>query len=125
VRVKEGRVIVRVVRAKVRAGRVGLFNVAMRRQVELMREQPGLVYLKLARRFEAEGGEEVILFEEWRDPDSVYAWAGDDLAKPRLLPAALEAVDEVTVMHYEALDVGIDEAGRFEIKDRLTEEPAP
>ncbi|HXI46473.1 MAG TPA: antibiotic biosynthesis monooxygenase [Candidatus Acidoferrales bacterium] len=117
--------IVRVVRAKVRAGRVGLFNVAMRRQVELMREQPGLVYLKLARRFEAEGGEEVILFEEWRDPDSVYAWAGDDLAKPRLLPAALEAVDEVTVMHYEALDVGIDEAGRFEIKDRLTEEPAP
>ena len=48
----------------------------MRKLLPIMREQPGLVYLKLARRLEADGGEEVVLFEEWRDPDSVYAWAG-------------------------------------------------
>ena len=99
--------IVRVLTAHVRAGRVGQFNAAMRRQLPLMREQPGLVYLKLARRLEADGGEEVVLFEEWRDPDSVYAWVGDDLSKPRLLPAATESADHVIVTHYEALDIEV------------------
>jgi heme-degrading monooxygenase HmoA len=102
-------VIVRVLTAHVRAARVGQFNAAMRRQLPLMRDQPGLVYLKLARRLEADGGEEVVLFEEWRDPDSVYAWVGNDLSKPRLLKAAIEAADHVTATHYEALDIGIDE----------------
>jgi heme-degrading monooxygenase HmoA len=125
--VKESRVIVRVVRAKVRAGRVGLFNVAMRRQLDLMREQPGLVYVKLARRLDADGGEEVLLFEEWQDADSVYGWAGGDLSKARLLPAARESVDEVTVTHYEALDVGIDDEGRFEVQEPIAtrREPVP
>ena len=102
--------IVRVLTARVRAGRVGHFNAAMRQQLPLMRGQPGLVYVKLARRLEADGGEEVVLFEEWRDADSVYGWVGHDLAKPRLLPAAAEAADQVIVTHYEALDVGLDES---------------
>jgi heme-degrading monooxygenase HmoA len=102
-------VIVRVLTARVRASRVGQFNAAMRRQLPLMRDQPGLVYLKLARRLEADGGEEVVLFEEWRDPDSVYAWVGNDLSKPRLLKAAIDAADSVTATHYEALDIGLDE----------------
>lgn len=97
--------IVRVLTAQVRAGRVGQFNAAMRRQLPLMREQPGLVYLKLARRLEADGGEEVVLFEEWRDPDSVYAWVGDDLSKPRLVTGAKESADRIIVTHYEALDI--------------------
>lgn len=101
--------IVRVLTAHVRASRVGQFNAAMRRQLPLMRDQPGLVYLKLARRLEADGGEEVVLFEEWRDPDSVYAWVGNDLSKPRLLRAAIDAADHVTATHYEALDIGIEE----------------
>jgi heme-degrading monooxygenase HmoA len=103
-------VIVRVLTARVRASRVGQFNAAMRRQLPLMRDQPGLVYLKLARRLEADGGEEVVLFEEWRDPDSVYAWVGNDLSKPRLLKAAIEAADSVIATHYEALDIGLDDA---------------
>ena len=101
--------IVRVLTAHVRAGRVAQFNAAMRRQLPIMRQQSGLVYLKLARRLTADGGEEVVLFEEWRDPDSVYAWAGLDLSKPRLLPAAEETADDVTVTHYEALDILADE----------------
>ena len=101
--------IVRVLTARVRPGRVGQFNVAMRRQLAIMRDQPGLVYVKLARRLEPGGGEEAVLFEEWRDPDSVYAWAGEDLSRPRLLPAAADAAEEVTVTHYEALDVGLED----------------
>lgn len=98
--------IVRVLTVRVRPGRVGQFDVAMRRQLAILREQPGLVYVKLARRLDGSGGEEVVLFEEWSDPGSVYAWAGDDLSRPRLLPAALAAVAEVAVTHYEALDMG-------------------
>ena len=101
--------IVRVLTLRVRAGRVGHFNAAMREQLPEMREQPGLVYVKLARRLEADGGEEVVLFEEWRDADSVYHWVGGDLAKPRLLRAAAEAADSVTVTHYEALDIVLDD----------------
>jgi heme-degrading monooxygenase HmoA len=101
-------VIVRVLTAQVRPGRVGQFNVAMRRQLAIMREQPGLLYLKLARRLDGLGGEEVVLFEEWQDPDSVYAWAGEDLSRPRLLPAASDAAAEVTVTHYESLDGGLE-----------------
>jgi quinol monooxygenase YgiN len=113
-----GSVIVRVLTARVRAPRVGQFNAAMRKLLPVMREQPGLVYLKLARRLEPDGGEEVVLFEEWRDPDSVYAWAGQDLTRPRLLPAAAEAADSVTVAHYEALDIEPeDPSGSFSETD--------
>ena len=100
--------IVRLLTARVKPGKVGQFNVAMRRQLAIIRDQPGLVYVKLVRRLEPGGGEEVVLFEEWRDPDSVYAWAGEDLSRPRLLPAAREAAESVTVTHYEALDLGPD-----------------
>jgi heme-degrading monooxygenase HmoA len=101
-------VIVRVLSARVRPGRVGQFNTVMRRQLALLREQQGLVYAKLARRLDADGGEEVLLFEEWQDPESVYAWAGDDLSKPRLLPEAQDAAEALTVSHYEALDHGLE-----------------
>jgi heme-degrading monooxygenase HmoA len=99
-------VIVRMLTVTVRPGRVGQFNVAMRRHLAILQDQPGLVYAKLARRLDGVGGEEVVLFEEWRDPDSVYAWAGDDLTRPRLLPAATEAAEEIRVVHYEGLGGG-------------------
>jgi heme-degrading monooxygenase HmoA len=98
--------IVRILRARVKAGRVGQFNALVRRQLPILREQPGLVYVKLARRLEADGGEEAILFEEWRDPDSLYAWAGRDISRPRLLAGSDEDLAEVEVIHYESLDVG-------------------
>jgi len=98
-------VIVRVLTARVKPGRASQFNALIRQQLPLIREQPGLLYVKLARRLEPDGGEEVILFEEWRDADAVYQWAGGDLAQPRLLPGAEEELVDVRVTHYEALDL--------------------
>lgn len=96
--------IVRVLRARIRPGRVGAFNAVFREQVPLLREQPGLMYVKLARRLEPDGGEDVVLFEEWADAASLYAWAGPNLMEPRLVPGAKELIDELVVAHYEALD---------------------
>ena len=97
-------VIVRVLRARVRAGKVAAFDALFRRQVDLLRAQPGLEYVKLARRLEPGGGEEVVLFEEWRNARSLYAWVGPNLAAPRLVPGARELIDALIVTHYEALD---------------------
>jgi hypothetical protein len=87
----------------VRAGRVGAFNALFRRQVALLREQDGLLYVKLARRLQPDGSEEAVLFEEWQDAASLYAWVGPNLGEPRLIPGVRELVDEIHVAHYEAL----------------------
>lgn len=95
-----------------RAGRVGAFNALFRRQVGLLKEQAGLVYVKLARRLQSNGGEEAVLFEEWQDAASLYAWVGPNLTEPRLIPGVRELIDEVHVAHYEALsdepDLAVD-----------------
>jgi heme-degrading monooxygenase HmoA len=96
-------VIVRVLRARVNVGRVGAFNAVFRRQVSLLRQQPGLLYVKLARRLQPDGGEEAVLFEEWQDAASLYAWVGPNLTEPRLVPGARELIEEIVVAHYEAL----------------------
>jgi quinol monooxygenase YgiN len=97
-------VIVRVLRARIRPGRVGAFNAVFRQQVPLLKDQPGLVYVKLARRLQPDGGEDVVLFEEWQDAASLYAWVGPNLMEPRLVPGAKELIDDLVVAHYEALD---------------------
>ena len=96
--------IVRVLRARIRPGKVGAFNAIFRAQVPLLKEQPGLAYVKLARRLQPDGGEDVVLFEEWLDAASLYAWVGPNLMEPRLVPGAKELIDELVVAHYEALD---------------------
>jgi hypothetical protein len=96
-------VIVRVLRARVNAARVSAFNAVLRRQLSLLREQPGLVYVKLARRLLPDGGQEAVLFEEWNDAHSLYAWVGPNLLEPRLVPGARELIEEILVAHYEAL----------------------
>lgn len=88
----------------VQPGRVGQFNALMRRHIDDLRTQRGLEYVKLARRLEPDGGEEVVLFEEWRDPDSMYGWVGHDLTQPRLPRGSREVLTSFTVAHYEALD---------------------
>ncbi|MBI2782429.1 MAG: antibiotic biosynthesis monooxygenase [Chloroflexi bacterium] len=99
--------IVRVLRAQVRANRVAAFDVIFRHQVDLLRGQPGLAYVKLARRLQPDGGEEVMLFEEWLDASSLYAWVGPNLTEPRLVPGARELIDQLHVAHYEAMDKDI------------------
>jgi heme-degrading monooxygenase HmoA len=102
--------IVRVLTAHVRANRVGAFDSLFRRQVDLLQAQPGLEYVKLARRALSDGGEEVLLFEEWIDAASMYAWVGPKLDEPRLVPGARELMDELRVVHYEALDRTVAES---------------
>jgi len=72
-----------------------------------MRAHDGLVYVKLARQVHTTY-EDVLLFEEWRDARSLYGWAGRDIKKPRLFPGAEELVENVSVTHFEALDVDPD-----------------
>ena len=91
-----------------RPGRVGAFNALFRRQVALLREQNGLLYVKFARRFQADGGEEAVLFEEWQDAAALYAWVGPNLAEPRLIPGVRELVEDIHVAHYEALSEETD-----------------
>ena len=96
--------IVRVLTARVARRNAGQFEDLLRRQLPVMREHDGLVYVKLAR--QANGTfDEVLLFEEWRDAAALYGWAGDQLSKPRLLPGAEALAENVRVTHYEALDM--------------------
>jgi hypothetical protein len=102
-------VIVRVLSARVSEQNAGEFNNLLRKQLDELRGQPGLVYAKLARRLGSDGGEEVMLFEEWRTPDDLWAWTGGHLNVPRLLPGTEQLIDRLTIAHYEALDMGMDE----------------
>lgn len=97
--------IVRLIRVRAKAGRVGQLNALMRRRQAELRDQPGIVYTKLARRLEPGGGEEVVLIEEWRDPSVLYAWAGTDISDPRLSEDSGESVVDVSVTTYESLDI--------------------
>jgi len=96
--------IVRVLTATIKAERAGVFNELMRTQLPILRQYPGLRYVKLCRRILA-GEQEVLLFEEWQDTPSLYGWAGPDLDRPRLLPGAEQLVTDLKVAHYEALDI--------------------
>ena len=102
--------IVRVLTATLKAERAGLFNELMRVQLPIRREDPGLRYAKLSRRILG-SEQEVLLFEEWIDTASLYAWAGPDLDRPRLLPGAEDLVLDLRVAHYEALDMDPDPDG--------------
>lgn len=99
--------IIRVLTATVNEGVSGQFHALMRQQLPLLREHEGLVYVKLARRLVGRQ-EEVILFEEWRDTDSMYAWTGPDIERARLPPGAEELIADLKIAHFEALDIDPD-----------------
>jgi hypothetical protein len=108
----------------VKAERAGSFNALMRSQLPLLRQHPGLVYVKLARRITGDV-EEVLLYEEWRDTASLYGWAGPEVSRPRLLPGAEELVDDLSVVHYEALDIDppVDDPFAEREEPEASEEP--
>jgi heme-degrading monooxygenase HmoA len=107
-------VIVRLLTARVAQHNAGRFEELLRQQLAKMREHEGLMYLKLAR--QANGAfEEILLFEEWRDAAALYGWAGDELARPRLMPGAEALAENVHVTHYESLDVDPDSPGAVPI----------
>ena len=102
--------IVRIVSARVRARNAAAFEELLRLQLPRMREHEGLIYVKLARQAH-EGYEDVLLFEEWRDADALHGWVGPHLHKARLMPGAELLVENVSVTHYEALDIDPDALG--------------
>jgi hypothetical protein len=97
-------VIIRVLTAKVTYASAGRMHDLMRQQLPILHQQDGLVYVKLARRLLG-SSEEVILFEEWRDSAAMYGWTGPDVTRPRLLPGAESLIEDLTITHYEALDI--------------------
>jgi quinol monooxygenase YgiN len=99
--------IVRVLTATVRSERAAAVNAKFRQQLPILRDQPGLVYVKLARQV-GPTHEEVVLIEEWRDTAALYAWTGRQITMPRLLPGTEDLVESLVVKHYEALDVDLD-----------------
>ena len=96
--------IIRVLTATVPERNSAQLHELMRRQLPLLREHDGLVYVKLARRL-IERQEEVVLIEEWRDPTAMYRWTGPDMSRPRLLPGAEALITDLLITHYEALDI--------------------
>jgi len=105
--------IVRILTATVKADRAATFNSLLRTQLPVLKEYPGLRYVKLARRITG-GEEQVVLIEEWRDTASLYGWAGPEISRPRLLPGAEELVTDLQVTHYEALDIDPGELDRLD-----------
>ena len=105
--------IVRVLTARVLPRHAARFNDLLRGQLAELREQPGLVYVKLARRFDEGGDQEVVLFEEWRTPSDLWRWTRGRLGQPRLLPGTEELIDNLTITHYEALDLEPEELERM------------
>ena len=104
--------ILRILTARVPDKNIGTFNDLLRAQLAELREQPGLVYVKLARRLEPDGSEEVVLIEEWRTSPDLFAWTRGRLNVPRLLPGTEELVQDLIITHYEALDVTPEDLSR-------------
>jgi hypothetical protein len=105
-------VILRVLTARVPSVNIGTFNELLRAQLTELRTQPGLLYVKLARRLEEDGLEEVVLIEEWRTSADLFTWTRGRLSVPRLLPGTEELVEGLIITHYEALDVTPDDLSR-------------
>ena len=100
--------IVRVLTARVPSSHVAKFNQVLRSKLDVLHEQDGLVYAKLARRLNETGDEEVVLFEEWATPADLWKWTGGHLTEPKLLPELSSLIEELTITHYEALDMAVE-----------------
>ena len=101
--------ILRVLTARVPSPNIGQFNELLRAQLTELRTQPGLAYVKLARRLHEDASEEVVLIEEWITPADLFAWTRGRLTTPRLLPGTEDLVQDLIITHYEALDVSPEE----------------
>jgi hypothetical protein len=95
-------VIVRVFTGRVVGGREGDFNANVRGRLDTIRQQPGNVYVKFARKIEGDR-ELVMLITEWRTAADLYAWTGDDVGTPKMVD--LEMLEDWKVEHWEALDM--------------------
>ncbi len=113
--------IIRLVRARIASGRSPDVHALLREHgLPAVIGAPGAVDVYAARRDEG-GSEIVVIVTVWRDWTSLTAALGDDPTTPYLLTGESGLVDEVTVEHFEALDL----PGRSRGDDRTPGEAAP
>lgn len=93
--------IVRVFTGRVAVRREGDFNANLRGRLDVIRSEPGNIYVKFARKIEGDR-ELVMLITEWETAADLYAWTGGDVGKPRMVD--LDLLDHWKVEHWEALD---------------------
>jgi hypothetical protein len=98
----------RVLTFHIREDHVTEANDRMRTLLDELRAQPGLAYVKLARRL-INHHEEMILFEEWLTPADLFEWTGGHLDKPRLPEGMPRLFENLVISHYESLDKVPDE----------------
>ena len=94
--------IVRVFTGRVVARREGDFNANVRARLDQIRDQPGNVYVKFARKIEGDR-EVVMLITEWRTAQDLYAWTGGEVDTPHMVD--LDMLENWEVEHWEALDL--------------------
>ena len=96
----------------------------LRAQLAELRVQPGLAYVKLARRLHEDTSEEVVLVEEWLTPADLFEWTRGRLTKPRLLPGTEDLIENLIITHYEALDVSPEDLSARLLGDPAARTPA-
>ncbi|HUR01922.1 MAG TPA: hypothetical protein VM347_05240 [Nonomuraea sp.] len=102
--------IVRILAAHVASADAPAVVAVLRETLLEMQRQPGLEYVKLARRLVNEG-EDLILIEEWATPADLYEWTGGDLRRPRLQSDITPLLHNLVITHYESLDRTPEERG--------------
>jgi hypothetical protein len=95
-------VIVRVFTGRVVARKEGDFNANVRARLDQIRQQPGNVYVKFARKIEGDR-EVVMLITEWESAAHLYAWTAGEVDTPQMVD--LDMLEDWTVEHWEALDM--------------------
>ena len=101
--------IVRIVTARVPSTMTNAVHARIREAwLPALRSQPGVAYVKLARRIDGDG-ERLVLITEWRTVADLYRWAGDDLDAQHLAEGDASLIEEWKIEHYESLDLLPDE----------------
>jgi heme-degrading monooxygenase HmoA len=95
--------IVRILTGHVRAPDAPAVVAVLRATLTEMQDQPGLEYVKLARRL-VDDGEDIVLIEEWATPANLYDWTGGDLRRPRLQSDISPLIHNLVITHFESLD---------------------
>jgi hypothetical protein len=115
-------VLVRVLTFNIPERNVGEANVRMRTLLDELRQQQGLAYAKLARRFLG-GSEEMVLFEEWRTPADLFRWTHGRLQHARLPEGMGQLYEDLVITHYESLDVSLEDLELDVISSKEHPEP--
>jgi len=99
--------IVRVLRGRVRAGRLDLFRERAGPALGRVREHDGCVFAQVARQANGDGSADIVVVSAWASLDALYDWVGGtDLLDFTVVAGRLDdLLDHIDIQHYEAIDV--------------------